>query len=186
MSFNLLDLIIVLVLLILTARGFQQGVMRNMFSTVGLIGGFIAASHFFSDLEAMLRDFVSLSFLDFLSFGLIFLVVYMGVALIGLSFRKALSSASLGIGDRLLGASLGLAKGALVVSFGLIVLTSFPTDSAFVNESVLARRGQPFYQQVARLVPEKLQNELNRKWTETKDSYERKLEELRAPKKSSE
>jgi len=186
MSFNLLDLIIVLVLLILTARGFQQGILRNVFSTIGLIGGFIAASHFFSDLEAMLRDFISVSFLDLLSFGLIFLVVYAGVALIGLSFRKALTTAHLGIGDRLLGAVLGLAKGALVVSFGLIVLTSFPTDSAFVTDSVIARRGRPFYQHVARLVPEKLQNDLNRKWKETKGSYERKLDEMRAPKKSRE
>ena len=57
MSFNLLDLIIVLIVFILTARGFQQGVLRNVFSTLGLIGGFIAASHFYSDLETMVERF---------------------------------------------------------------------------------------------------------------------------------
>ena len=183
MSFNLLDLIIVLIVFILTARGFQQGVLRNVFSTLGLIGGFIAASHFYSDLETMLRDFISASFLDILSFGLIFIIVYVGVALIGFSFRKALTSAYLGGLDRLLGAALGLVKGVLVVSFGLIMLTSFPTDSTFVTDSVLARRGRPLYSQVARLVPEKLQNELNRKWQNAKDSYERKFDEMRTPKK---
>ena len=97
---------------------------------LGIIGFFLAiigAFHFMSWGALLLSDHISdyQSFLPFVAFFIIFLVILIGVNLIGKGMKSILDLTLLGSFDDLAGAIAGLLKWALVLSIFIWIFDSF-------------------------------------------------------------
>ena len=160
MHFNLLDIVILLILVILVFRGIQKGFLRDVFSALALIAAFMGASYLSNDIEELLKEFLKFEYLNFVSYGIAFVVIYCGVALAGYSLRRALNFGFFGSLDRILGAVLGGLKAVLVVSFLLILLTAFlDKDSQIIRKSGLAKYGLMVSNQIVKMLPDKFRQQ---------------------------
>jgi membrane protein required for colicin V production len=87
------------------------------------------------------------------SFLLIFFIVLILIATLGVIIKYLLNITSLGWSDRLGGALLGSLKGVLIVSSLLVVFTAFlPKGSAFIKESILAPYSTVLSEKMASIV----------------------------------
>jgi membrane protein required for colicin V production len=136
---NTLDLIVLLVLLLAVIRGLMRGMVDTLFSLVAWILAFVLGKWGASVAAPLLPVAVeSPSIRYFAAFAVIFLVVLIGVLLIGHAFATLVKAAGLGSADRLLGGVLGLAKG-LVILTGLTLaagLTSLPRTDFWKQASL--------------------------------------------------
>lgn len=149
---SVLDVIVLLVLLFAVVRGLMRGMVDTLFSLAAWILAFVAGkwgASFAAPLLPVAVETPSIRY--FAAFAVIFLVVLIGVLLLGHLLASLVRSAGLGSADRVLGGALGLAKG-LVILIGLTLaagLTSLPrTDfwrQASLSHSleVMARGAMP-------------------------------------------
>ncbi len=130
---NLLDIIILILLLIPTLLGLKNGLIRSIFSLIGIITGLFLATRYndklttffaFLKLEPKLISIISFIFIIALSY---FLLVYAA----GKISRINIVTKSF---DKILGVILGLFKGLVIASLFLIFTTD--TFNFFSKETV--------------------------------------------------
>lgn len=138
---NMFDIIFLGLLLIFFLLSYMRGAIKEMFTLLGLAGGFLAAGRFSDDLAKSLASFMPDHQTALLvSFLLIMLLCYfLGIFLGGMSdlFRRD----ALGPFNRMLGGLIGLTKGlilSLVVYW--IVLNHFPVFHQQLNGSWMGDR----------------------------------------------
>ena len=152
---NVLDLIVLLVLLVAVVRGLMRGMVDTLFSLVAWILAFVLGKWGASLAAPLLPVAVeSPSIRYFAAFAVIFLVVLIGVLLLGHALASLVKAAGLGGADRMLGGVLGLAKG-LVILVGLTLaagLTSLPRTD-FWKQASLSHSLQVMAQGALPLVP---------------------------------
>jgi len=134
---NLLDLGIIVLLALVTLRGYFRGLFQELAVLVGLVGGILVAAHTYLGVAALLLPLVkNLVWAQGLAFVLVLVVFYWGVRLIAYILQRLLYHLYLDVIDRLLGAFFGLVKGALILGFALLVLgVVMPRDSRLLKES---------------------------------------------------
>lgn len=143
-----ITVVIALIVVFFLADGVRRGLLRSIFEIVGLVAAFFGAVYFGHYLAARLAGAVSISreaLLYFFSF-VVFIVVVIVFHMIGVLLQKIASATLLGPIDRLGGAVLGAAKGVLVVSLLLVILTWLPMPHSFkerIREHPVAARFQP-------------------------------------------
>lgn len=122
------DIVILIIIVALVTHGMFMGLIRGAFDIAGIIAGYILAINF--------ND--SLGIPRFLAFLVIFLVVVVGVSILGRIISKAMRATPLSVFDRLFGGLLGFIK-ALIISFVflLVVLLIQKTDK-IIKESEIA------------------------------------------------
>lgn len=126
---SMFDLVVLLVLLLALVRGLMRGMVDTLFSLVAWILAFLLGKWGAAVVAPLLpigADSPGVRY--FVSFALIFLVVLIGVLLLGHTLAALVKAVGLGGVDRMLGGVLGLAKG-LVILVGLTLaagLTSLP------------------------------------------------------------
>lgn len=137
---NLLDIIIAVIILFCLIRGVFRGMVKEVSSIIGVLAGFYIGYIYYSRLSSYLKQWISdPAYLDILSFIILFLVVFLAIAILGVVIKYLLNIAFLGWTDRFGGAVLGFMKGVLIVSSLLVAFTAFlPRGSAFIEESKLA------------------------------------------------
>ncbi|AAZ97862.1 colicin V production protein [Thiobacillus denitrificans ATCC 25259] len=152
---SLLDLIVVLVLLLAVVRGLMRGLVDTLFSLAAWILAFIAGRWGAVALAPMLPIGIENPAIRyFAGFAVIFLVVLIGVLLLGHALASLVKAAGLGSADTVLGGVLGLAKG-LVILVGLTLaagLTSLPRTD-FWKQAMLSGTLQSMAQSALPLVP---------------------------------
>ena len=152
---SVLDLIVLLVLLLAVVRGLMRGMVDTLFSLVAWILAFVAGKWGASMAAPLLPVAVeSPSIRYFAAFAVIFLLVLIGVLLLGNALAALVKDAGLGSADRVLGGVLGLAKG-LVILVGLTLaagLTSLPRTD-FWKQASLSHSLQVMAQGALPLVP---------------------------------
>jgi membrane protein required for colicin V production len=152
---SMLDLIVLLVLLLAVVRGLMRGMVDTLFSLVAWILAFVVGKWGGSMVAPLLPVAVeSPSIRYFAAFAVIFLVVLIGVLLLGHALAALVKDAGLGSADRILGGVLGLAKG-LVILVGLTLaagLTSLPRTD-FWKQASLSHSLQVMAQGALPLVP---------------------------------
>lgn len=149
---NTLDLIVVLVLILTVVRGLMRGMVDTLFSLAAWILAFMLGKWGALVVAPLLPIGIeSPSIRYFAGFAVVFLVVLIGVLLLGHALATLVKAVGLGGADKVLGGVLGLAKG-LVILIGLTLaagLTSLPrTDfwkQARVSDSLqaMAQRAMP-------------------------------------------
>lgn len=151
----MLDLIVVLVLVLSVVRGLMRGMVDTLFSLAAWILAFVLGKWGALWVAPMLPIGVENPAIRyFAGFAVVFLVVLIGVLLLGHVLATLVKAAGLGGADKVLGGALGLAKG-LVILTGLTLaagLTSLPRTD-FWKQAALSGSLQAMASRAMPLVP---------------------------------
>jgi membrane protein required for colicin V production len=152
---NSLDYMVLLVLLLTMVHGLMTGMVKSLFSlsawalafVLGKWGAWMVVPLLPIGLENPALQY-------FAGFAVIFLLVLIGMALLGHALASLVSAVGLGSTDKLLGGVLGLAKGLLILT-GLTLaagLTSLPRTD-FWKRAMLSSSLQAMAQRALPLIP---------------------------------
>lgn len=126
---SMLDIIVLLVLVLTVVRGLMRGMIDTLFSLAAWVLAFLLGKWGALVVAPLLPIGVENPAIRyFAGFAVIFLVVLIGVLLLGHVLASLVKAAGLGSADKVLGGVLGLTKG-LVILVGLTLaagLTSLP------------------------------------------------------------
>ena len=133
---NTIDIIIGIILIFGTVNGFLKGLFVEVTTLVGLVLGVYGALHFSHFLGDFLKDQVSWdeSMLQLVSFAGTFLIILIGMVLLGKSMTKIAETIALGFFNKLVGAIFGFLKYALILSIVLIVYDEINASLRFVEK----------------------------------------------------
>jgi membrane protein required for colicin V production len=137
---NPFDVFIIIVVCYSIIRGLFRGLVKEVSSIMGVLGGFYAAYSYYPVVAKLISGVVKdPSYLKILSFLIIFCAILIIISIIGVVIKYLLNVAYLGWIDRLCGVFFGLIKGILIVTVLFIILTTFlPRGAPLIKQSVLA------------------------------------------------
>ncbi len=152
---NLLDLGIIVLLGLIAVRGYYRGLFQELAVLVGVVGGIVVAAHTYLRLAALLQPYIADPlYARGIAFGALFVAVYWLTRLVAHFLQQVLYHLYLDFFDRVLGGTFALAKGALLIGFGLMFLGVFiPKNSHLLQGSVAAPHLVYFSQQSLGLLP---------------------------------
>jgi membrane protein required for colicin V production len=146
MTFNYLDLVIALPMVLFAILGFRKGLIKELASLAALILGIYLAIMFADYVAGWLIKYIDIShrYIFIIAFILTFVGVVLLVVLLGRLLDKVASLALLGIINRFLGLLFGVLKGAFIMSvfillFNMIDSKEHILKSQYKNESLLYR-----------------------------------------------
>jgi len=160
---NLLDLGIVLLLALITLRGYYRGLFQELAVLAGVVGGVIVAAHSYIQVagyvQPWLKDPLHARIAAFVA---VLVTVYWLTRLVAYLLQRLLYHLYLDIFDRLLGGFFALAKGGLILGFALMFLgVVLPKDSRLYRESHTAPRLIYIARQSMELLPPEFKQQLN-------------------------
>ena len=170
---NPFDILIIVILGYSLVRGLFRGLVKEISSIIGVFGGFYAAYTYFKVLAGMLSGLIKdVSYLNILSFLIIFCGVLIVVSVLGVIIKYLLNITFLGWVDRIGGVVFGLAKGILIIAVLFISLTAFlPKGSAFLKNSVLAPHVSWVSEEMAKVVSQEMKLNFKTKLGELKKAW---------------
>lgn len=170
---NPFDIVIIVIVGYSLVRGLFRGLVKEVSSIIGVFGGFYAAYTYYGLLNKLLSKLIhDISYLNILSFMIIFCIVLIIVSVLGVIIKYLLNIAFLGWVDRIGGVIFGITKGVLVVSVLFIALTAFlPKGSAFIKKSVLAPHVSWVSEEMAKVVSKDMKKEFMSKLRELKKDW---------------
>ena len=122
------DIIIIALVLMLGVKGIINGLIKETFGLIGLIGGLVVASRFSDVAESFISKniykFENASLLQFVAFIGLWLVFWLVCLLVGKFLSKIVSVSGLGFLDRLGGFVMGSGKIFLTFSAVVAVMAS--------------------------------------------------------------
>jgi membrane protein required for colicin V production len=152
---NPFDMAIVVIIAFCFIRGIFRGLIKELASIVGVLGGLYMAFSYFADLETLIKPWVPVdTYRNIISFAIIFVLVFLIIGIVGVILKYILNIAFLGWVDRICGAGFGLIKGGLLAAVLLIVLTTFlPNCTPTIKASLLAPHVNQLSESMAKLIP---------------------------------
>ncbi len=172
-SMNPFDIIIIVILGYSLVRGIFRGLVKEVSSIIGVLGGFYAAFTYYTMLAKLLSGLIKETvYLNILSFLIIFCSVLIVVGILGVIIKYLLNIAFLGWVDRISGVGFGLVKGILIASILFITLTAFlPKGSAFLKNSMLAPHVSWVSEKMAKVVSKEMKQDFMAKLGELKKAW---------------
>jgi len=125
-----LDAVFIVVFVIFFARGIWTGLVSQLAFLAALVLGFAAAGSFYEKLSPLTLKFVDhpkAAF--FVTFALLFLLVYLIVIFTGRGLKRVVKISMLGWVDRLMGGVLGLGKALFLTTLVFMVMSAVMSDS---------------------------------------------------------
>ncbi len=170
---NPFDIIIIVILGYSLVRGIFRGLVKEVSSIIGVLGGFYAAYTYYNKLAKLIASLIrETAYLNILSFLIIFCSVLIIVGILGVIIKYLLNIAFLGWVDRIGGVCLGLVKGILIASILFITLTAFlPKGSAFLKNSMLAPHVSWVSEKMAKVVSKEMKQDFTAKLGELKKAW---------------
>ena len=137
---NPFDVFIILIMGYSIVRGLFRGLVKEVSSIIGVLGGFYAAYSYYPMVAKLLSGIIDeQSYLNILSFLIIFCGLLLIISILGVVIKYLLNVAFLGWVDRICGLGFGLIKGVLIVTVIFIILTTFLSKGApIIKKSILA------------------------------------------------
>jgi len=163
MSFNLLDWIVLIILVVSIVLSTLKGFVRELLGMATLIAAFILGAWFYRAASEPFKEVVkSENYALFLGFSIVFLgTLLAGVFIIWVT-QKVVKFAKIQWFDRVLGAGFGFIRGWLLGSIVFLILTSFNLQAERVKSSRLA----PYYLPGARLIAVAAPQDLKSRFTD--------------------
>jgi len=127
---NRIDVVLAVVLALFALRGFQRGFSREIFSLIGLVGGVAVATATYGDAAVMLPPEVPEIARPAVAFLAIFAAVALAAKLAGTLLHYLLGLTMLSPLDRIGGVLFGAAKGAALITLGVIVVRAVTPPNA--------------------------------------------------------
>ena len=170
---NPFDILIIVILGFSLVRGVFRGMVKEISSIIGVFGGFYAAYTYYTVLAKLLSGLIhDVSYLNILSFLIIFCCVLIIVSVLGVIIKYLLNIAFLGWVDRIGGLVFGIIKAILIVSVLFISLTAFlPKGSSFIKNSVLAPHVAWVSETMAKVVSQQMNRDFMTKLEEFKKAW---------------
>jgi membrane protein required for colicin V production len=170
---NPFDILIIVILGYSLVRGLFRGLVKEVSSLIGVLGGFYAAFTYYKVLAGLLAGLIhDTSYLNILSFLIIFCGVLIIVGVLGVIIKYVLNISFLGWADRIGGFVFGVSKGILIVSILFITLTAFlPKGTAFIKNSKLAPHVSWISEKLAEVVSKDMKLDFKAKLGELKKAW---------------
>ena len=170
---NPFDIIIIAILGYSLVRGIFRGLVKEVSSIIGVLGGFYAAFTYYTMLAKSLSGLIrETAYLNILSFLIIFCSVLIVVGILGIIIKYLLNIAFLGWVDRIGGVGFGLVKGILIASILFITFTAFlPKGSAFLKNSMLAPHVSWVSEKMSKVVSKEMKQDFMAKLGELKKTW---------------
>ena len=146
---NWLDIVILVLVAWCLVRGLMRGIISEVAGLLGVVVGFWAAYKWHPGMAASLSGWVTHPdsvwqthphYLSIASFLILFVLVYLGVSLLGWAIKTITRIVSMGWADRLVGGIFGVAKAVLIGFVIILAITVLHRagEAKIVNESRLA------------------------------------------------
>ena len=155
-------------------RGVFRGLVKELSSIVGVMGGFYAAYTYYPQLAKPLSHWISNpGYLNICSFLLLFTVTYLVVSILGVIIKHLMNIAFLGWTDRVCGAVFGAFKGLLIIAILILVLTAFlPKKAAILQRSQVSKVMMQFSATFVTVVPKSMKTGFRIKMDELRKSWQ--------------
>jgi membrane protein required for colicin V production len=134
---NWLDVVILVILAVSAISGLRVGLIKVLFTVVGIIVGIVLAGHFADDFAGVLT-FIPDGWAHIAAFVIILVVVLIISGVLAAFLSKLISLVLLGWVNRLAGAVLGLIVGAFFMAAILSIWVHYLGPSNTVSNSALA------------------------------------------------
>lgn len=145
---NYIDIIILLFLLFGAFRGFSKGLVIEVATLAGLILGVYISIRYSSYTEGILRDFMNITseYISYIALAVTFIVVVVGVYILGKLLTKLVDIISLGLVNKLLGTLFGIVKYFIIVCVLLMIVDALNEKFQFISEETIQKSllFQPF------------------------------------------
>ena len=170
---NPFDVFIIIVICYSIIRGLFRGLVKEVSSIIGVLGGFYAAYSYYPMVAKLIARFVKdPSYLNILSFLIIFCLILIIISITGVIIKYLLNVAFLGWVDRLCGVFFGLIKGILIVTVLFIILTTFlPKGAPLIKQSVLAPHVTWISEKMVNVVSKEVRRDFFNKLDEFKKAW---------------
>jgi membrane protein required for colicin V production len=170
---NAFDILVAVILSYSLIRGLFRGLVKELASIIGVLGGFLAAYSLYGVAAGYLSRLVSNpAYRNILAFMVIFCVVVILVNLLAVVIKYVLRIVFLGWLDRLGGVAFGVVKGVLIVSVIFLVLTAFlPKGTPLIRDSMSAPYISMVSEKLAALVSNDIKSEFSAKLDALKKAW---------------
>ena len=167
---NSLDIFFLILITTSTLYSFIRGLVRQIFSFLAIILGFLGASYAYGFPAGWIQSWIANQTLaQILGFVLLFLLIALVLSLLGKLLSQLVKKMDLSWADRFGGAAFGFLKAIFLIAVVLLVLTAFsPQKNRLLSESKIAPRIMTLTRGLSLLVPEKLQGLYTEKEKELK------------------
>jgi len=155
---NKLDIAFLILIGVSILYSFIRGLVREIFSFLAIILGFLGASRGYTPVAIWLSRWVENQTLaQILSFTVLFLLIALITSLLGKALFRLIKKMDLRWADRLGGVAFGFLKAILLIAMILLVLTAFlPPKSKVLSESRVSPNALAVAKGLSFLVPERL------------------------------
>ncbi|MBU2623707.1 MAG: CvpA family protein [Proteobacteria bacterium] len=172
---NLFDILIIIILLYCLVRGIFRGLLKEMSSLAGVLGGFYAAYTYYREVGKLLNRWIAdPNYVNILSFLLVFICVFLIISILGIIIKYILKIVFLGLVDRVFGAVFGILKGILIASVLLIVFTAFlPDSSNIIKTSKTSHYLAGISNKMIKVTPKDLKREYQKKIKDIEKVWEK-------------
>lgn len=145
------DIVLIIFLVIGAIAGYKKGFLSELFTLLGIILGVLAGFKLMGAAMLLLDEHYDINenVLPYAAFGVVFLIVVIGISLLGKAFKSSLEKTVLGSSDKLLGGMLGILKTAFMLS---VLIWIFTALHVYVPESFTEDAW--LYPAIARFAPE--------------------------------
>ena len=170
---NPFDVFIIIVVGYSLIRGLFRGLVKEVSSIIGVLGGFYAAYSYYPVVAKLISGLIiNPSYLNILSFLIIFCSILIVISILGVVIKYLMNVAFLGWVDRACGLGFGLIKGLLIVTVLFIILTTFlPKGAPLIKKSVLAPHVIWISEKMVNVVPEEMKKDFFGKLDEFKKAW---------------
>lgn len=169
MDFNVFDLVIGGIILLLGLKGILNGFFKELFGLIGIVGGIFVASRVAVDIGTILSDaifkFDSPAAVNFLGF-LVTLAVFWGVMIaLGVLFKKFSRASGLGILDKLFGFVFGAGKFFFIFAVITHIFFNFKTvkENIEIKNSIMLPMLIETGEFIMQIDSGKIANDINKK-----------------------
>jgi membrane protein required for colicin V production len=120
MDFNIFDVIVISITLILAIKGYFSGIIKEIAGLIGIGAGIFLGSIYYKNVGAYINDSIlkipNESAINVVGFVAVFVITWLIIVLIGMLLAKILQVAKLGVLDRIGGVIFSAGKFFLIVS----------------------------------------------------------------------
>lgn len=161
---NILDIIILIPLLFGAFKGFTRGLIIEIASIVGLVLGIYTGVYFSDYASNFIKQYFELaaSALQFAAFITTFIVVVMGIHLIGKTLEKAANLVALKLINKVFGAAFGMLKFAVIVSVLVVIVESIDQHFEFIPKKT--KEESKLYKPISSFIPTVIPSMKNTEW----------------------
>ena len=150
---NYIDFIIIILLVFGVARGFTDGLVRELASLLALILGIWGAIKFSAFTAGRLYDYFDMTgqYVGIIAFLITFIIIVIIIHFIGMIVDRFVDAISLGFLNRILGMVFGIFKTALILSVIFVVLNAIDAKHPFLPKARIEQ--SRLYNPIADIAP---------------------------------